>query len=276
MSARIFGRAARGAALIAFAAITFGAPAQQATDAVAPFLGTWSGVFTTQDNEFWGAEDMICFPGCSRATRAWAIKTLSDPANDRMPFGAIFGQSGGIAERDIQAILTPAGTLVQQANKPETDHKLYCQPYGYVREVVNPLPMRITRDGDDLIFQYEEWSLLRRVHMTEREHPKNRTPSLFGHAIGRVENGALIIETANVVPDWISDATHAGHSDQLTGVERYTVRDKPRRLELEFTIRDPVMLTQPYVLLKTWLLTPDVQLVKDECANFPGLVLDKR
>lgn len=272
----IIRRIANGTVVAAGFAATFGVTAQPRGDALAPFVGTWSGVFTTQDNEFWGAEDMLCFVGCAKSTRDWAVKFLNDPANDQVPFGAIFGMSSGIAEQMIEPILTPAGKLVQQANTPESDPKLYCQPYGYVREVTNPLPMKIIRDGDDLIFQYEEWSLLRRIHMNEREHPKNRTPTLMGHAIGHVENGALVIETANVISDWISDATRAGHSEQITGVERYTVHDNPKRLELELTIRDPVMLTEPYTIVKTWLFTPDVELVQDACANFPGLVLEPR
>ena len=39
----------------------------QSADPAAPFLGTWSGVFTTQDHEFWGAEDLACFVGCPRS-----------------------------------------------------------------------------------------------------------------------------------------------------------------------------------------------------------------
>ena len=39
----------------------------QTDDPFAAFLGIWSGVFTTQDHEFWGFEDFTCFPGCSLA-----------------------------------------------------------------------------------------------------------------------------------------------------------------------------------------------------------------
>ena len=47
----------------ALAALPFAAQAQTA-DPVEPFLGTWSGVFTTQDHEYWTFADLQCFVGC--------------------------------------------------------------------------------------------------------------------------------------------------------------------------------------------------------------------
>jgi hypothetical protein len=31
-----------------------------------------------------------------------------------------------------------------------------------------------------------------------------------------------------------------------------------------------LILTEPYVVTKTWLYTPDVELVQDRCAERPG------
>jgi hypothetical protein len=242
----------------------------QSADALTPFLGTWSGVFTTQDNEFWGPEDLMCFPGGPLEQRAQRIALLDDPANDSRSIGELSGQSSASVLQALDATLTPLGKQVRQANTPESDPKLHCQPYGFVRQVTNPLPMLIRRDGEHLHVQYEEWSLLRTIYMDGRPHPEYRTPTLLGHSVGRIEDGVLIVETARVTPDWISDLTHAGHSGELTAVERYTIRENPRRLELTLTLEDPVMLTKPHVITKTWLFTPDVELLQDECSKFPG------
>lgn len=236
----------------------------------APFLGTWSGVFTTQDNEFWGLEDWVCFAGCPPEAREHMAALLDDPANDERPVRDLMGESWGFGAQALTALLTPEGLAVQQENTPTNDPKLHCQPYGFVREVTNPLPIVIQLDGDTLLFRYEEWSLLRTVYLDGRPHPEHQTPTLLGHAVGRIEDGALVIETARVTPGWISDFTQAGYSAELTGVERYTVHDNPRRLELELTIVDPVTLTGPHKLVKTWLATPDVELVHDMCSELPG------
>ena len=251
-------------------AMPFGAAAQS-SDGLDPFLGTWSGVFTTQENEYWIAADIGCFVGCPRDQYNRSVELLADPANDAMPVMALSGRAGAEWLAGYLETLTPTGRLVQQANTPEDDPKfLNCQPYGYVREVTNPLPMQISRDGEHLLIRYEEWALIRQIYMDDRPHPEHRTPRLLGHSVGRVEDGALIIETVNITPDLISDESQIGHSGELKGVERYVVRDDPRRLELTLTLEDPVTFTEPLVITKTWIATPDVELVQDTCFQQPG------
>lgn len=245
--------------------------AAQPANTIEPFLGTWSGVFTTQEHEYWIAADIGCFVGCPLDEYNRAVELLADPANDAMPVMALSGRAGAEWLAGFVETLTPAGRQVQQANVPEADPKFVnCQPYGYVREVTNPLPMRISRDGEHLRVHYEEWALIRQIYMDGRAHPEHRTPTLLGHSVGRVENGALIVETVNVTPDLISDASLIGHSGALKGIERYVVRDDPRRLELTLTLEDPETFTEPLVITKTWIATPDVDLVQDTCFQQPG------
>lgn len=257
--------------LITFAAALPYAASAQTSDPLEPFLGTWSGVFTTQEHEYWTFADIQCFVGCPLDYYNHLSALLADPANDNRSVMELATEAGAASAAKFESILTPRGRQVRDANTPESDPKLVnCQPYGFVREVTNPLPMVIRRDGEHLLIHYEEWSLLRPIWMDGRPHPTHQTPSLLGHSVGRIENGELVVETANVTPDRISDATNAGHSGDLTAVERYVVRDNPRRLELTMTLDDPAMFTEPLVITKTWLYTPDVELVQDSCGQQPG------
>lgn len=256
--------------LLLFLAAPLAASAQT-EDGLDPFLGTWSGVFTTQENEFWGVEDFNCFVGCGLDGYEYLASLLDDPANDERPVGELMGEASGFTSQRLASILTPLALQIQQENTFENDPKLHCQPYGFVREVSNPLPIRIRRLGDHLLFEYEEWSLRRTVFLDGRLHPEFQSPSMLGHSVGRVEDGALIIETARVTADRISDGSQAGHSGELTGVERYTVHDNPQRLELRLALEDPVTLTEPYVVTKTWLFTPEVELLQDTCGDLPGV-----
>jgi len=260
----------RTLALSVLAALPLGASAQSGAS-VEPFVGTWSGVFTTQEHEYWTFADIQCFGGCPLDFYNRLSELLASPANDSKPVFALSGEAEGAWRAAFAATLTPLGRQVQADNKPENDPKfLNCQPYGFVREVTNPLPMQIRRDGDHLLVRYEEWSLIRPIYLDGRPHPTYATPSLLGHSVGRVENGALIVETARVTPDIISDQSVAGHSGEMTAVERYTVRDNPRRLELTLTLTDPATFTKPMVITKTWLATPAVELVQDTCSQQPG------
>jgi hypothetical protein len=246
-------------------------PSAQTADPIEPFLGTWSGVFTTQEHEYWTFADIQCFVGCTQDFYDHLSALLADPANDAVPAMALGGQSSAATLAALDAILTPMGRQVRAANLPENDPKFVnCQPYGFVREVTNPLPMQIRRDGDHLLVRYEEWSLLRPIYLDGRAQPTHRTPSLLGHSVGHVENGTLVVETTRMTPDLLSDMSQIGHSGELTAVERYTVRDNPRRLELSLTLTDPVTFTKPLVVTKTWLYTPDVEIVQDTCSQQPG------
>jgi hypothetical protein len=260
---------ARLIAVTALVCAALAAPAQP-RNSVEAFLGTWSGVFTTQDHEYWTAADLMCFPGCPLDLYETLTALLNDPANDKRSVGELAGQAGGVSGAAFAKILTPLGKRVMDANEIENDPKLHCQPYGFVREVTNPLPMSVRRDGEHLLVHYEEWSQLRTIYMDGRAHPVDRTPTLLGHSVGRIEDGALVVETQGLTPDWISDQSHAGHSGDLKGVERYVVKDNPRRLELTLTLTDPAMFTQPLVVTKTWLATPDVELLQDRCSQLPG------
>lgn len=269
-------RVDRAARRVQVAAILLlGAPltasAQSSGSSIEPFLGTWSGVFTTQENEYWTAADLACFVGCPLDAYRRLEALLADPANDRLPVMALSGQADAAWLAEFMQSVTPEGRLVHTENTPESDPKFVnCQPYGYVRESTNPLPMQIVRDGEHLLVRYEEWALLRQIYMDGRAHPEHRTPTLLGHSVGRVENGVLVVETTRVTPDRISDGSNLGHSGALRGVERYTVRENPKRLELSLTLEDPTMFTKPLVITKTWVYTPDVELVEDTCFQQPG------
>lgn len=262
--------------VLAAASLSVSLVKAQSADPAEPFLGTWSGVFTTQSHEYWTAADLGCFVGCPLDQYDRLSDLLADPANDSIPVMGLSGQASAEWLAAFVATLTPHGRRVRDANEPESDPKfLNCQPYGFVREVTNPLPMRIVRDGEHLLVLYEEWSLLRPIYMDGREHPEYRTPSLLGHSVGRFEGGELVVETARVTPDRVSDASQIGHSGELTAVERYAAHDDPKRLELTLTLDDPVTFTEPLVITKTWIHTPDVELVQDTCFQQPGKPLSR-
>jgi hypothetical protein len=97
-------------------------------------------------------------------------------------------------------------------------------------------------------------------------------PTTFGHSTGWFEGDELHVQTSNfVAEDW---ALFWGidSSDQLSMIERYWLSADGRRLNVEFTITDPVMLREPVTLLHQWKKVTDSPIAHAECslenANF--------
>jgi hypothetical protein len=236
------------------------------------FEGTWSGVFTTQDHEYWQVEDFSCFAGCPLPAYRYMQGLLDDPANDDRPLEEITGETMRFARRYLEERSTPEG-LAQldmpiPANDP-SDRTLACSPYGFVRQSTNPLPLIIRREGEHLVIDYEEWSLSRTIYMDGRGHPDDLVSSPLGYSVGRYEDDDLVVETKGLTPDFLFIGG-GRHSGEAKGTERYSLDENPRRLQLELTIEDPVMLRGPYVLTKTWLHTPEVELLEDSCEDLPA------
>lgn len=242
----------------------------QDDDPYAPFLGIWSSVLTTQDNEYWYLEDFMCFAGCAEVAYKYMTELMEKPENEDVPPRQMMGKGYAYQQQYLGTILTPLGKAIQKANNESNDAKLLCQPYGLLRQAPNPLGLQIRRNGEHLLVQYEEWSMLRTLYLDGREHPEHLIPRLLGHSTATLEDGALIVDSTLLTPDWITDFGHVGHTDQARVTERYTVHDDPRRLKLRLTVADPQVLTEPFVITKTWLSTPDVELETDRCSAIPG------
>jgi hypothetical protein len=249
-----------------------GALAQNDT---ASFEGVWSGWLTTQEHPAWQVEDYLCFVGCPKVSYDHLTTLLDNPANDARPLNELTGETRDFITAYLRARSTPDGIALMDGNSEANDTNLECHPYDFVRAATNPLPFQISRDGDTLMLNYEEWNRVRTVYLDGRAFPEPLEPSSLGYSVGRMENGALVIETrglaASTYPPITINAA-GGHSDQLRGIERYTVEAGATPiLTLELTLEDPGTLTAPYVYYKRWIATPEIELLTDSCADKPGV-----
>lgn len=238
------------------------------TAARADFTGVWSGYLTTDSHPFWQFEDVSCFPGCPAAIRERMTAALDDPTNSGR-IAEVQAEVRAFGDQYTAGLMTPDGLARLQASAAAAAAlDTYCEPYGLLREAMNPLPFRIRDEGGRLIFEYEEWRLTRTIHLDGGGRPPEvATP--MGFSVGRYEGGALVVESTAFTGDYYP-GRRGSFSDAAKIVERYVIHEEPRRLVLELTITDPVTLTAPYVWTKTWLYTPDVELVRDSCEDVAG------
>ncbi|MES2625222.1 MAG: hypothetical protein V4628_08080 [Pseudomonadota bacterium] len=237
------------------------------------FTGIWSGFLTTQDHEYWAVEDSTCFAGCPKAAREFLTSLIDDPANDERPLGELNAQANVFMRDELTGISTPAGVEMQMSPQVAEEHIMTCHPYGYARQITNPLPVQFTLQGNELHIHYEEWNQDRTVYLDGRSFPAEIAATPLGYSIGRIDGDELVIETRGIASDiYNAFLSGGGYSAETIGTEHYTiVSGDPNVLQLEVTIQDRVTLTKPYVLKKQWIATPDLTLLTDSCKDAPGV-----
>lgn len=117
---------------------------------------------------------------------------------------------------------------------------------------------KIIRDSDDkIIIRHEILDVARTVHLGMTEHASGIEPSHLGHSIGWFEGETLVVDTALFAPaQWgIGGGVSSSEKKHLT--ERFTMLDDGHRLKLDYTIEDPVYLTEPVSLSQTFSLNPE-------------------
>ena len=85
----------------------------------------------------------------------------------------------------------------------------------------------------------------RTIYMDGRSHPKDLTPSYYGHSIGWWEGDTLVVDSVGFNESFWWDRRGLPHTEQLHFVERFTRTDS-QNMRYEFTVDDPGAYTKPY------------------------------
>ena len=110
-------------------------------------------------------------------------------------------------------------------------------------------------DGDEIVLHHEAYDMVRKVTLNATPQPAEDTGWLGGLVSGRVEGETLIIESTNFpASKWglAIAALHSGggadipSSDRKRLVERYSASEDGARLWIDYTVEDPVYLSEPY------------------------------
>ena len=114
---------------------------------------------------------------------------------------------------------------------------------GGVEVIMQPTEVRLTWD----------WlNATRRIYTDGRPHPSGDDiwSTHMGHSIGRWDGDTLVVDTVKLFAGFY-DQTGAPFSDQIHITERIRLIAKDK-LEDKMTVEDPVMLTRPYTVRRTF------------------------
>jgi len=243
----------------------------------ASFEGVWMPTHVSLQDPRWRIEDLACGGMCSLKQFEYLQALLRNPDNDDTPIRELLDRSQKVHRDYIRDLLTPLAIDQLSHYVAEEGAAVDCDPNGdgITTQITAPLLSRIERYDDRIVIRYEYWNAVRTVYMDGRPHPADITPSRLGHSIGWFEGATLVVDTSGLTPGELyvpaEDALKAlTLSDGARLRERYTLAANGQRLDLVWSISDPVYLREVVQGQKSALLSPGWTLDEFVCESITG------
>jgi hypothetical protein len=238
--------------------------AAQAQDGGSGLDGVWSSTLTAPNHTGWRIEDHLCGV-CTPNEYEHLNRLLADPANDSRGLMELQQEAGAASRQRIERTVTAAARERLAAIRQPNDESETCNPPNLLLAATGPLPISIDVGTDHVTLRNQHWNIVRTIALSEDGPVATGEPSLYGNATARFDGPALVVESVNALPIVTREAVT---TERAIVIERYEVAENGSRLDLTIEIRDPDTYTEPRVVYRPRLRTPDVRLVDDDpCAN---------
>jgi len=168
-------------------------------------------------------------------------------------------------DRGIFRVWTLANRLVFHRTRPFSEQALAiaaqvdphdtpvvrCEQPGMPVPMMQPTQFAFVDDGPVISLHHEYFNTVRTIHMVGVTNPSTQPMTPLGYSVGRWENNTLVVETTRI--NW-HEHDIRGHpqSEQVSIVERFTLREDQTTLDYRMVITDPVYLTEPAVYERSW------------------------
>jgi hypothetical protein len=128
-----------------------------------------------------------------------------------------------------------------------------------------PMMRTIEVSADTITLRFDWMNGQRTVHLNLKDHPAGVAPSLQGHSIGHLDGESLVIDTVGFTPhrEGAGFGIPSGPSKHL--IERLTLDPERVTLTYEFTVEDPLSLTESVTRRFQWAYRPDLEPTGQQC-----------
>ena len=155
------------------------------------------------------------------------------------------------------------------AGSYEYDNIHNCLPPGMPAMMGMGYGMEILQSGQRITFFSEHQDALRRVYLDGRKATEKilNDPTYAGYSTGHWEGDTLVVDTVALSDKSFIDSS-SPHSEQMTVHERMRFIE-PGILEDRITVKDPLALTEPWEIVRTYKKAayPDDELREFACAE---------
>ncbi len=129
----------------------------------------------------------------------------------------------------------------------------------------DPVPIRITDEGDRIEFESWEYNGRRTVYMDSRTRPEPE-PSSSGYSTGRWVGESLVVTTTHIDWPYWSEFGLPQSTESTTLLEKFSVTEDGNTLNYSVTVSDPEMFSRPFTVQTIRRWTPGRIIPPYDCA----------
>ena len=237
------------------------------------FNGVWKSPTISLDDPRWSIQDVACRNFCSQVSYEYLGDLLDDPANDSISVFDLYNDTQEFNRNYVLSLTRPT-TMQSWANYDAADDAaLDCTPEGdgLQHQITAPPAIEIKHLADRIIIKYEYWNAVRTIYLDGRSVPDDPAASRLGFSTGRYDGDTLIVQTVGLIPSQISLVDNKFYlSEGAQFIERYKLSEDAERMDIRWSVVDPVNLRGPYTGVMSWLKAPGWELDEWRCEAITG------
>lgn len=149
-----------------------------------------------------------------------------------------------------------------------------CIPPGVPGSMNQPYPIEFLFTPGRVTILIETYSMVRRIYM-DNNGPPEPDFSYQGTSTGRWEGDTLVVTTTHILPETSPVSGINGHSEDMKLTERIRLVE-PDVLEIQNTVEDPAVFTEPYTTTSRYVRHRDWHLMEYVCAQNNRDQLDEK
>lgn len=174
--------------------------------------------------------------------------------------------SNPILQPHTRAALETIGEQ-ELASVPRPQPQTRCMPSGVPHILNSTDTIMILQTEAEVLILYSRDHHVRHVYLNEK-HSDDPGPTWWGESVGHYEGDTLVVDTIGQtdIPD--TDRFGTPHSEQIRVVERYRLNADRTRLEVAFTVEDPVAFAMPWSARADYVVD-DAMYLENVCAENP-------
>lgn len=120
-------------------------------------------------------------------------------------------------------------------------------------------------DADVVVMRNEWFDAERTIFMDGRAHPVGGERTIQGHSIGWWEDETLVVDTTHFADHRAPYQNGVPSGAQKHVIERYTLTEDGRRIQIDILLEDPEYLAEPFTTTVEWNYRPDLRLLRFDC-----------